>query len=98
MSDGFNTLPAKPPPTMGEILMSVFSNGRFYVLLFACCCLISVTVLAALHDIDSQAVTAIIAALIGGAIGHVNGALQGAQAAYIRANGLPPIQETKQGH
>jgi hypothetical protein len=87
--------PSLPPPTLGDILLQLFSNGRFYILLFVITCLICTTVLAALKDINSQAATAILAALIGAAIGHANGALQGAQQAYIRANGLPPIPKDK---
>lgn len=57
--------------------INVFSNGRILLLVILAGALAGVTVLAILHDMDAQAVTAIYTAVIAGAIGHANGNLQG---------------------
>lgn len=60
---------------------NVFGNGRLLLLIILTGGLVGVTVLGALHDIDSQSVVAIYSAIIGGAVGHANGNLQGRLAA-----------------
>lgn len=60
---------------------AVFSNGRILLLVILVLALVSVTVLGALHDIDSESLVAIFSAIVGGAVGHANGNLQGRLAA-----------------
>lgn len=60
---------------------AVFGNGRALLLLVLVLALVGVTALGILHDIDGQSVVAIYSAVIGGAIGHANGNLQGRLAA-----------------
>lgn len=59
----------------------VFSNGRVLLLVVLILALVGVTVLGALSDVDGQSIVAIYSAIIGGAIGHANGNLQGRLAA-----------------
>lgn len=59
----------------------VFSNGRVLLIVVLCLALVGVTILGALSDIDGQSIVAIYSAIIGGAIGHANGNLQGKLAA-----------------
>lgn len=59
----------------------VFGNGRLLLLLVLLMALLGVTLLGALRDIDGSSVVAIYSAIIGGAIGHANGNLQGRLAA-----------------
>ena len=55
----------------------VFGNGRALLLLVLSVALTGVTVLGALGRLDSESIVAIYSAIIGGAIGHANGNLQG---------------------
>ena len=59
----------------------VFGNGRALLLVVLLAVLTGVTVLGILHDVDGQSIVALYSAIIGGAIGHANGNLQGRLAA-----------------
>lgn len=59
----------------------VFSNGRGLLLVVMLTALAGITVMGVLHDIDAQSIVALYSAIIGGAIGHANGNLQGRLAA-----------------
>lgn len=60
---------------------SVFGNGRLLLLLILVLALVGVTILGALGVVDGQSIVAIYSAIIGGAVGHANGNLQGRLAA-----------------
>lgn len=62
--------------TAASAMVTLFANGRIYLLLFLISSLVALTVLAALHVLDAQAIVAIFSALIGGAVGHANGYVQ----------------------
>lgn len=64
-------------PTVLGAVAQTFSNGRLMLLIILGAVLVAVTVLSALHDIDSESTVTILSAIIGGAIGHANGNLQG---------------------
>lgn len=76
-------------------MLQIFNNGRFYILLFVTFALICVTILGALGKIDDQSIVAIVSALIGGAIGHATGAVQGIQEAQRRQTNGPPVDPPK---
>lgn len=82
-------------PVLQGVLI-LFSNGRMYAFLLAVFALITVTTLGILHDIDSNAIVAILSAILGGAIGHANGNLQGKLEAFRQvANGEVTTRELR---
>lgn len=68
--------PLSEPPQLGSAA-AVFANGRAVLLLILILALVGITVLGLLHDVDSQSIVALYSAIIGGAVGHANGNLQG---------------------
>jgi len=64
-------------------IKSLISNGQTLIFEVLIAALVGITVLAALHDISSNAVVAIYSAIIGGGIGHLRGAAYGRQQAEI---------------
>lgn len=59
----------------------MFSNGRALLLLILVLALVGITIMGVLKDVDSQSIVALYSAIIGGAVGHANGNLQGRLAA-----------------
>lgn len=55
----------------------VFANGRVLLLVVLVLGMIGVTIMGILGDVDSQSIVALYSAIIGGAVGHANGNLQG---------------------
>lgn len=66
----------KPTP-WHQSVAALFANGRMYALVVILAVIASVFVLGVLHDIDAQSIVAIFSALLGAAIGHPIGNLQG---------------------
>lgn len=55
----------------------VFANGRVLLLVVLVLGMVGITIMGILGDIDSQSIVALYSAIIGGAVGHANGNLQG---------------------
>lgn len=55
----------------------VFGNGRFLLLVILLAAMVGITLLGGLGDVDGQSIVALYSAIIGGAVGHANGNLQG---------------------
>jgi fumarate reductase subunit D len=78
-------------------MLQLFSNGRFYTMMLAIFIVVCVTILSALGKIDTTTTSVILTAIIAGAIGHVNGVVQGSQETLRRFTNGPPLDPPKEG-